>query len=155
MLARPIHHPRTHLKHPGRPGRSGHQGRWLRRFWVSLTLMLLVAAATLFYYERQRNDGAEADVYVPVRVRTQVGDDQLLVCKLNLLLDPDQEKGVRSRLNVLEAVIGASLADSYQRRLRPRLSTVRQELHLAINRKLPRRLQIRDVLIDELLLGRG
>lgn len=155
MRTQSIHPQSTRPKSPGRHSPSGNQRSWLRRFWISLTLMLLLAGATLLYFERHGADETEADVYVPVRVRTQVGDDQLLICKLNLLLDPDQEKGVRSRLHVMEAVISTSLAGSYQRRLRPKLSTVRQDLLLAINRKLPRRLQIRDVLIDELLLGRG
>ena len=90
-----------------------------------------------------------------VKVTTTIGLDQLVVCKLSLLVDPEQEKGLQKRQKMLEAVVSSSLSDSYQQDKAPRLADVRDALYVAINRKLPRKLQIQDVLIQELLVGIG
>ena len=52
----------------------------------------------------------------------------------------------------VDAVVSSSLSDSYQQDKAPRLADVRDALYVAINRKLPRKLQIQDVLIQECLV---
>ena len=142
--------------------RQGAKGRgdsadqsWLNRFWLLLALTALLSLVAIFFYV-QEQDEIEEEVYVSVSVRTSVGlDQQQVICKLSLLIDPEQEKGIQKRQKMLEAAVGGALAEAYQGDKYPQMAAVRQSLYLAINQKLPRKLQIQDVLIQQLLVGMG
>jgi hypothetical protein len=156
MDTRPKPHKRTHLKHSShRTHNEAKDQSWLRRFLLALGFVAALAVSVIFYYTRDRgtDDEQEQDVYVSVKVTPVFGTGELIICQLSLLIDSEQEKGIQSRQSLLEAVVSQSLLDSYQRTQRPDLHEVRQNLYLAINQKLPRKLQIRDVLIQELKVG--
>jgi hypothetical protein len=126
---------------------------WLHRFWLLLGAFALICAAAIYFYMDSQASEVDEEVYVSVKVTTTIGFDQLVVCKLSLLVDPEQEKGLQKRQKMLEAVVSSSLSDSYQQEKTPKLAEVRDALYVAINRKLPRKLQVQDVLIQELLVG--
>lgn len=128
---------------------------WLRRFWLLLGAFSVICAAAIYFYMDSQASEVDQEVYVSVKVTTTIGLDQLVVCKLSLLVDPEQEKGLQKRQKMLEAVVSSSLSDSYQQEKPPKLAEVRDALYVAINRKLPRKLQVQDVLIQELLIGIG
>lgn len=154
MLPRPKHHKRTHLKHPGKNASHGKSDQsWLRKFWLALGFLLLLSAGVATYGLYSKEMEADEDVYVSVQVKTIVADDQNAICRLSLLIDPEQEARLQKRQKELEAVVSATLAEIYQGDQRPALSEVRLRLLLAINQKLPRKLQVRDVLIQDLIIG--
>lgn len=126
---------------------------WLRRFWLLLGAFAVICTAAIYFYMDSQASEVDEEVYVSVKVTTTVGIDQQVICKLSLLVDPEQEKGLQKRQKMLEAVVSSSLSDSYQLDKMPKLSDVRDALYVAINRKLPRKLQVQDVLIQELLVG--
>ena len=154
MDTRPKPHKRTHLKHPEQSehSESGDQS-WLRRFLFALGLIGVVSAAVVYYYISNYGAGVERDAYVSVQVRTLVGAEKRVVCKLSLVVDPKQEMGVLGHQKLLEAVVSQSLLEAYQHEERPDLSDVRENLYLKINQKLPPQLQIREVLVQELTVG--
>lgn len=146
----------SQLTRPGAKGRGDSADQsWLNRFWLLLALTALLSLVAIFFYV-QEQDEIEEEVYVSVSVRTSVGlDQQQVICKLSLLIDPEQEKGIQKRQKMLEAVVGGALAEAYQGDKYPQMAAVRQSLYLAINQKLPRKLQVQDVLIQQLLVGMG
>lgn len=156
MNKRPIPHKVSHLKHPrsGTAGSAADQS-WQRRFWMLLSLVAMFSAASIFFYTKSLHAETEEEVYVSVSVRTSISTDQTVICKLSLLVDPEQEKALQNRQKMLEAVVGDSLAASYQQDKYPKMADVKESLFVAINRKLPRKLQVQDVLIQELLVGMG
>ena len=156
MTTRPKQIKRTHLKHPGHKGRGASNDQvWSRRLWVSLIVFVLLSIAVTAFYARDQWFEGEEDVFVDVAVRTVAGDEQAIICKLSILIDPEQEQGIKSRQKQLESIVSAALAEIYQGAQPPEMSAVRQRLHFAINQKMPRKLQVRDVLIQELLVGSG
>ena len=154
MNTRPHPHKLSHLKH-GRAGNASRQAEqsWQRRFWMLLSFFALISATSVFFYAKSQQAEVEEEVYVSVSVKTAISSDQLVICKLSLLIDPDQEKGLQDRQKLLEAVVSDSLASSYQHDKYPKMTDVKENLFFAINRKLPRKLQVQDVLIQELLVG--
>ena len=136
-------------------GERNEDQSWVHRFWMLLGAFGLICAGAIYFYMDSQESEADEEVYVSVKVTTTIGLDQLVVCKLSLLVDPVQEKVLKKRQKMLEAVVSSSLSDSYQQDKAPRLADVRDALYVAINRKLPRKLQIQDVLIQELLVGIG
>lgn len=142
------------LNRVGSKDQDGEQS-WLRRFCLLLAALALLSAAAVFFYLHQQGNDAEEEVYVSVSVRTSIGLDQQVICNLSLLVDPEQEKGIQKRQQMLQAVVGNALAEAYQRDRYPQMSAVRERLRLAINQKLPRKLQVQDVLIQQLLVGMG
>ena len=142
------------LKHSSpKASDGGNDQSWLRGFWLLLATFSIVCAAGIYYYVDTQDSEADEEAYVSLKVTTSIGIDQLVICKLSLLIDPVQEKGLQKRQKMLEAVVGSSLSDAYQQDKSPRLAEVRDALYVAINRKLPRKLQVQDVLIQELLVG--
>ena len=140
------------FKRAGAAARNEDQS-WLRRFWLLLASFVIICAGAIYFYMDSQASEVDEEVYVSVKVTTTIGLDQLVVCKLSLLVDPEQEKGLQKRQKMLEAVVSSALSDSYQQEKAPRLAEVRDALYVAINRKLPRKLQVQDVLIQELLVG--
>lgn len=143
-----------------KPRRSGSAAKnddqsWLRRFWLLLAVFAIACATAIYFYLDSQENEVDEEVYVSVSVKTTIGTDQLVICKLSLLVDPEQEKALQNRHKMLEAVVGDSLSASYQQDKYPKMADVKESLHLAINRKLPRKLQVQDVLIQELLVGMG
>jgi len=138
-------------KRPAVSAPAGSEQLWTRRLLIFLSTLAVISAAVIFHFENAAPAVTEA--YFPVRIKTTVGANRVMVGQLNLLIAPDQEEGLRRRQQQLEAVVGQALADSYAGKLRPALAEVRQNLYDAINDKLPRKLQVRDVLIHEMLLG--
>ena len=128
---------------------------WSRRLWLLLASFAIVCAAAIYFYKDSLASEDDEAVYVSVNVTTTIGLDQLVVCKLSLLADPAQEKGLQKRQKMLEAIVSSSLSDFYQQEKTPKMADVRDALYVAINRKLPRKLQIQDVLIQQLLVGMG
>ena len=134
---------------------KGDEQSWLRHFWLLLAAFAVIGATAIYFYLDEQASDIEEEAYVSVSVRTSVGIDQLVICKLSLLIDPEQEKGLTKRQKMLEAVVSNSLATSYQQENLPKMAEVRDTLLIAINRKLPRKLKVQDVLIQELLVGIG
>ena len=60
---------------------------------------------------------------------------------------------MRQRQPELEHVVNATFAELYQNDQRPPLGSVRDRLLEALNTRLPERLQVQDVLIQDLLVG--
>jgi hypothetical protein len=139
---------------PANKGKRDEQS-WLRHFWLLLAAFAVIGATAIYFYLDEQASEIEEEAYVSVSVRTSVGIDQLVICKLSLLIDPEQEKGLTKRQKMLEAVVSNSLATSYQQESLPKMAEVRDSLLIAINRKLPRKLKVQDVLIQELLVGIG
>lgn len=153
MLPRPKHTPRTHLKHPGGSRKHGASERsWLKRFWLVFVLLGLGAIGLLGYqYYGGQPEATEA--YLPISTRTAAGSHRMITSRLSLVIAPTQEKALRQRQAELEHVVNASFAELYQHGQRPALRTVRDTLLQALNQRLPERLQIQDVLIQDLLVG--
>ncbi len=126
---------------------------WLHGFLFALGLIAVIAAAVIFYYTHNAVAAPEPDVYVSVQVRTLVGPDKMVVCKLSLVVDAAQENDIVSNKKLLEAVVSQSLVDTYQHTQRPELSEVRENLLQKINQKLPEDLQVREVLLQDLTVG--
>ena len=156
MTTRPKQIKRTQLKHPGHHGGAANTDQaWLRRLWGALLVFVLLSIAVTAFYARDQWFEEEEDVFVDLAVTTVAGSDQAIICKLSILVDPEQEQGIKSRQKQLETIVSASLAEIYQGAQAPEMSAVRQRLYFAINQKMPRKLQVRDVLIQELLVGSG
>lgn len=134
------------------PQNSGERS-WIRWFSFSLIVLVLVSAAIAFYYTRTSGTQEKEQRYVSIQVKPDHQNNQLITCKLSLLVGAKQEEGVKRRQKSLETLVSASLLKIYQSEKRPDLSTVRQSLLSEINNSLPRKLQIEDVLIQELLAG--
>lgn len=146
---------RKHLGHPGQVRKQLEERSWVRRFWLVFGMSTTIAFAAVFYFAtNQRDQVDDADAYVSVQVKTLVGDRRVLVCKVSLVVDDDQQSGIQARQAQLRAVMSESLMYLYQDGdSRPKLSVVRDRLYDAINEKLPRKLQIRDLLIQDLVVG--
>lgn len=133
-------------------GQKSDELHWIRRFWVGLAAMGILAASLVFTYGQ--NDESDEDIYVAIQINAKAGDDQNIICNLSLLIDPEQEKRIKARQSQLQAIASQSLVASYnENSRRPSLSSVRTQLYRDINSQLPRKLQIRDVLIQDLLFG--
>jgi len=142
------------MKSPRQTARTENRDRsWLYGFFFALGLIAVIAAAVIFYYARNTNTGPEPEAYVSVKVRTLVGPDKMVVCKLSLAVDAAQENDIASHKKLLEAVVSQSLLNTYQQSKRPELSEVRENLLLSINEKLPGDLQVHEVLLQELTVG--
>lgn len=153
MLPRPKHTPRTHLKHPSSNSRQGASERvWLKRFWLVFGLLGLTAIA-LLGYQYYASQPEVTEVYLPVTTRTAAGSHRMITSRLSLVIDPAQEKALRQRQPELEHVVNATFAELYQNDQRPPLGSVRDRLLEALNTRLPERLQVQDVLIQDLLVG--
>lgn len=133
---------------------SANDASWMRRFWGVLLLIAMSGLVAIYVQiQTRQTEDKEEDAYLSLPIRTSVGDNQFLIGKVSLLIDPEQEKGLELRKNQLEAVIAASLAESYQGPGRPSLLAVKKELVIAVNAYLPRKLRVRDVLIQDLVVG--
>lgn len=152
MSTRPVAHKRTHLKHPKSASANTEQ-RWLRHFWSFFAGLALISIALIAYNKFDPAKDTDEDAYVSVQTRTVAGNSNNVICKLSLLIDQEQEKRINSRQKQLEAVVNSVLTEAYQGSERPPLAEVRQQLYVALNNKLPRKLQIRDVYIQELIIG--
>ena len=142
---------RTHLKHP-KPANKSNERHWLLRFWMVLALLGLVSIGVVTY-NLMETDDADRDVFVSVQTRTVVGNSNNVSCKLSLLIDPEQQKGIEQRRAILESVVNSVLADAYTGDRRPPLNEIKEQLMTELNKKLPRKLQIREVLLQELVIG--
>lgn len=152
MRNQPVPHKRTHLKHPKNHA-VGKEQLWLRRFWFFFASFTLLSIALVAYNKYGSAVENHEDAYINIELRTVVGDSNRVICKLSLLIDPEQETPIKNRQKELEAVVSSVLAEAYQGAQRPPLTAVRELLHNALNQQLPRKLEIRDVLIQELLVG--
>lgn len=154
MRPLPVHHKRTHLKHP-RPSatKADSTQLWLRRFWIGLALISVLSISLVAYSKYSVDSDEDEDAYVSVQTVTVVGDAVNVQCKLSLLIDQEQESRLKKRQQELDVVVRSVLSDVYQGSTRPTISEVREQMLLAINKKLPRKLQIRDVYVQELVVG--
>lgn len=134
------------------PRNSGEQS-WIRWFSFSLIALALISAAIAFYYTRTSGTQEKEPRYVSIQVKPDHQNNRLVTCKLSLLVGVEQEEGIKRRQKSLETLVSAALFKIYQHEKRPELSTIRQSLLSEINSSLPRKLQIEDVLIQELLSG--
>lgn len=154
MNTRPPPQKRTHPKHTGRGGhQQDAEQSWLRHFIMFLVAIGIIAAVAVFYYNNDKGADADEDAYIPIQIKTLLASNKMVSCKLDLQIDPEQEKGLQPHRKVMETVISQQLTDLYTREQRPEMSEVRQSLYFAVNQKLPRKLQVRDVLIQELTVG--
>lgn len=135
--------------------RTSSEQSWIRWFSFSLIILTLIAAAIAFYYTRTSGTQEKELRYVSIQVKPDHRNNQLVTCKLSLLVGPEQEEGIKHRQKSLETLVSVALLKIYQHEKRPDLAAVRQSLLSEINRSLPRKLQIEDVLIQELLAGLG
>jgi hypothetical protein len=154
MDTRPKPQKNTPVKPPTQRGQAKDKEQlWLRWFSLALIAGALISALTVYYTTRSSGFELQEDTYVSVQIKTLLGTEKVIVCRLSLLIDPDQESDLQDRKKLLETVASQALVDLYQRAQRPEMAEVRQDLLLAINQKLPRKLQIREVLIQELSVG--
>lgn len=144
---------RTAQKSPDNTDPNDSDQSWMRRFWLSLGVLALISAAVAFYYTRDTSPKEKESVYVSLQVKPQNDSGQLFVCKLSLVVGREQEGDIRNHQKMLETVVSATLVKIYQQERRPKLSDVRQGLLAAINRSLPKKLQVEDLLVQELLAG--
>ena len=147
--AKPI--PRKHLIHPQGP-RPNRDGQWLKRFWAVFALTALLAIATLAYTYFVDQDSPR-DAYVPLQTKTVAGNFRNVTCNLSLVVTPAQEKAIQERQAALQNIVNVTLARVYDGEAQPPLSDVRDALREEINRSLPAKLRVQDVLIQELLVG--
>lgn len=126
---------------------------WLRGFFFVLIGVAIVSTAVIYAYTRTQRAPVREDSYVALQVQTLVGTEKMVVCKLSLQLDSGQERALRERQKQLDSVVSEFLAEAYRLPQRPELGEVRQGLLTAINQQLPAKLQVRDVLIQDLTVG--
>lgn len=124
----------------------------MRRFWVVFGALAVFSIALIGFQTLGKSDD-EREVYITLQTRTVAGEGSNVLCKLSLLVDPAQENRIVKRQPELEAVVNAALAEAYEGSRRPALRQVRDRLLAAINDKLPGKLKVRDVFIQELLVG--
>lgn len=153
MSASPKNDKSTRLKRAGNQSVKGSgEGLSLLSFWLAIGLFALLSGGVVVYNYND-NQEADEDAYFSVQVETTVGDEQNAICKFQLLIDPEQKERLQKRQKELEVVASAMLTEMYQGEQRPTLAAVRRQLYVAINQKLPRKLQIRDLLIQDCLVG--
>lgn len=153
MQTRPPPHKKTHLKHR-KTGDKGSEALWLRRYWIVLASITLLSVSLIVYNSFSVDETEqEPDVYVSVQTRTLAGDRNNVLCKLSLQVAPEQEKGIQERRALLESVVNSVLSEAYMGQRRPSPAEVRAQLLTTLNQKLPKKLQLRDVLLQELVIG--
>jgi hypothetical protein len=154
MRPHPVPPKRTHLKHPRSSATNGSSTQlWLRRFWIALALISVLGISLVTYGKYSVDRDEDEDAYFNVQTATIAGDAVNVRCKLSLLIDQDQEPGLKKHQQELDAVVRSVLSDAYQGSVRPSISDVRAQMLVALNKKLPRKLQIREVYVQELLVG--
>lgn len=137
------------------PAKATADSSWLRHFWTALAALFLLAGGLIYHY-LQRTDNqqkSEAITYLALPIKTIVGNNQYVSGQLSLQITPKQEQLLEERKVMLQTVINATLVEAYGTAERPSLSSVRLTLKEAINTRLPRKLRIRDVLIESLVIG--
>lgn len=137
------------------PAKATADSSWLRHFWTALAALFLLAGGLIYHY-LQRTDNqpkSEAITYLALPIKTIVGNNQYVSGQLSLQITPKQEQLLEERKAMLQTVINATLVEAYGTAERPSLSSVRLALKEAINTRLPRKLRIRDVLIESLVVG--
>jgi len=137
------------------PAKATADSSWLRHFWTALAALFLLAGGLIYHY-LQRTDNqqkSEAITYLALPIKTIVGNNQYVSGQLSLQITPKQEQLLEERKVMLQTVINATLVEAYGTAERPSLSSVRLALKEAINTRLPRKLRIRDVLIESLVVG--
>ena len=120
-------------KHPASPSGSSSSARasdgersWLRHFWTALALLVLVAIGAVFLQANQKQEKPQKlDAYVPLTIRTMVGNRQYVQGKVSLLIDSTQETGILGRQKQLETIVTAAIVRLYSATMRPSLVTVR------------------------------
>lgn len=152
MQVKPPPHKRTLLKH-AKPTAKSTENLWTRRFWIALASIAILSVALVTYNSLSADTDEEREVYVTVQTRTMAGNNYNVLCKLSLAVSPDQEQGVQKRRALLESVVSSVLSEAYMGEQRPPLGEIRTQLLEAINKKLPKKLQVHDVLLQELLIG--
>lgn len=154
MRPLPVHHKRTHLKHPrSSVAKVDLTQLWLRCFWIALALISILSISLIAYGKYSVDGDEDEDAYITIQTKTVVGDAVNVQCKLSLLIDQEQESRLKKRQQELDALVRSVLSDAYQGSTRPTISEVREQMRLALNKKLPRKLQIRDVYVQELVVG--
>jgi hypothetical protein len=118
-----------------------------------LALLSILSISLVAYSKYSIDTDEDEDAYVTVQTVTIVGDAVNVQCKLSLLIDQEQESRIKKRQQELDIVVRSVLSDAYQGSTRPTISDVREQMLLALNKKLPRKLHIRDVYVQELIVG--
>ena len=91
---------------------------------------------------------------VPVQVRTLSGDGRNVICAVNLITAPGKDKALEEKIPLLKAIISETLANTYTPPdQRPDYAKLTEEMRTAMNAKLPKSQQVKEVLIQELLFG--
>ena len=137
------------------PAKATADSSWLRHFWTALAALFLLAGGLIYHY-LQRTDNqqkSEAITYLALPIKTIVGNNQYVSGQLSLQITPKQEQLLEERKVMLQTVINATLVEAYGTAEHPSLGSVRLALKEAINTRLPRKLRIRDVLIESLVVG--
>ena len=118
-----------------------------------MALISVLGISLVAYGKYSVDSDDDEDAYFTVQTATIAGDAVNVRCKLSLLIDQEQESRLKKRQQELDAVVRSVLSDVYQGSARPSIAEVRAQMLLTLNKKLPRKLQIRDVYIQELLVG--
>lgn len=137
------------------PAKATADSSWLRHFWTALAALFLLAGGLIYHYLQPTDNQqkSEAITYLALPIKTIVGNNQYVSGQLSLQITPKQEQLLEERKAMLQTVINATLVEAYGTAERPSLSSVRLALKEAINTRLPRKLRIRDVLIESLVVG--
>ena len=117
-----------------------------------LTSLALLATAAIYFY-RDQSEKKSADVYVSLPVKMTVGNGQMLVGKFSLVVSAQQEEGIRRQEQKLKTIVAAALTDIFSGSTQPALAEVQESLFTEINRHLPKKLRVRDLLIQDLVKG--
>lgn len=125
---------------------------WTHRFAIVLSLLAIISVAFV-YFSRDRGDQRSRDVYVSFSVKTTVGSGQFLTGQVSLVIDPTQEDGIRGQEAKIQQLILVAVADAFGAEALPRLSAVEETIYKTVNRGLPKRLRVRDVLIQDMVRG--
>ncbi len=126
---------------------------WLRHFLMALALIGFLSVAVLGYYMYQKAVPPTEGI-VPVQVRTLSGDGRNVICAVNLITAPGKDKALEEKIPLLKAIISETLANTYTPPdQRPDYAKLTEEMRTAMNAKLPKSQQVKEVLIQELLFG--
>jgi hypothetical protein len=128
---------------------------WLHHFWLILGILALACVGLVYFYARQTEQPRPKEIFVAMPVKAMVGESRFVQGKISLVISSAQEKGLSQHQKHIETLVSATLVEMFSGAARPNLAAIRARLLAAINNYLPKRLRVREVLIEDMLIGMG
>ncbi|MCK6412769.1 MAG: hypothetical protein L6Q55_10155 [Azonexus sp.] len=122
---------------------------WLRRFWLIIAATLLLAIASIFLVTGQESGKTKEIVHVPISVQATAANGMPISGKLALLIERRQEDELRRWEQKLQHVAASEISEQFEEGRTPDLVQIRSVLFQSFNQALPKRLQLRDLLIED------